>query len=83
MDKSHWLDRPRNVNLLRRTLVGVLALPLIAEALLTLHPHFAIESVFAFYAWYGLMACVLMIVVAKTLAILLKRPDSYYDERDD
>ena len=46
-----------------------------------LHPHFAIESVFGFNAWFGFLACAAMIVVAKALALLLKRPDTYYDER--
>jgi hypothetical protein len=83
MEKTHWLDQPRNVKLLWRLFLGVLALTVMVEALISLHPHFAIESVFGFYAWFGLVACALMIVVAKTLALLLRRPDTYYDERDD
>jgi hypothetical protein len=51
-----------------------------------LHPHFEIESWFAFAAWYGFGTCILMIVVAKGLALVLKRRDSYYadhERRDD
>jgi len=86
MDKTHWLDRPRNVKLLWRLFLGVLVLTVMVEALISLHPHFAIESVFGFYAWYGLIACAVMIIVAKALGLVLKRPDTYYkdcSERDD
>lgn len=78
-DKS-WLDEPRNVKRLWRGFIGVLALTVAAELVVALHPHFAIESIFAFHAWFGFLACVAMIVGAKALALLLKRPDTHYDE---
>ncbi len=80
---GHWLDDPRHVQLLWRLFLGVLALTVLAEAVVVLHPHFAVEAVFAFHAWFGLVACVAMIVVAKGLALWLKRPDSYYEDRAD
>ena len=61
----------------------VLALTVIAEFVIALHPHFGIESLFGFNAWFGFLACAAMILVAKGLALLLKRPDTYYRERDD
>jgi hypothetical protein len=79
--RSHWLDQPRNVKRLWRGFLGVLALTVLAQLVVHLHPHFAVESVFGFYAWFGFLACAAMIVVAKALALLLKRPDSYYDDR--
>jgi hypothetical protein len=82
-DKPHWLDEPRNVKRLWRGFLVVLALTVLAELLVHLHPHFEIESVFGFHAWFGFMACAAMIVVAKALALVLKRPDTYYGKRDD
>ena len=79
----HWLDQPRNIKRLWRGFLVVLALTVLAEAVVQLHPHFEIESVFGFSAWFGLGACAAMIVVAKALALLLKRPDTYYGKRDD
>ncbi|HRK56452.1 MAG TPA: hypothetical protein PLQ67_02890 [Burkholderiaceae bacterium] len=58
-----------------------LAASVVAEPWVSLHPHFAIESVFAFYALFGLASCVLMVVVAKAVGLLLARPDTYYDEQ--
>lgn len=83
MDKRHWLDDPRHVKLLWRMFLGVLVLIVAIGALLPLHPHFGIESVFGFYAWFGFIACAVMIAVAKGLGLLLKRPDIYYQEHDD
>ncbi len=83
-DKNlHWLDQPRNVRRLWRGFLAVLALTVAAELLVTLHPHFAVESLFGFNAWFGFLACAAMIGVAKLLALLLKRPDTYYRGGDD
>jgi len=79
--RPHWLDQPRNVKRLWRGFLGVLSLTVLAQLMVQLHPHFAVESVFGFYAWFGFFACAAMIIVAKALALLLKRPDSYYDDR--
>ncbi|MDP1900381.1 MAG: hypothetical protein Q8K96_07995 [Rubrivivax sp.] len=82
-DKPHWLDEPRNVKRLWRGFLVVLALTVLAEFVVHLHPYFEIESVFGFSAWFGFMACAAMIGVAKALALVLKRPDTYYGKRDD
>ena len=81
--QSHWLDEPRNVRLLWRGFLVVLVLTVLAEFAVHLHPVFEVESVFGFNAWFGLLGCVVMIFGAKALALVLKRPDTYYDERDD
>ncbi len=82
-DKSHWLDQPRNVQLLWRGFLLVLALTVLAELVVQLHPSFEIESVFGFSAWFGFGVCVAMIALAKALALILKRPDNFYRRHDD
>ena len=82
-EKSNWLDQPRNVQRLWRGFLLVLALTVLAELVVRLHPHFEIESVFGFNAWFGFGVCVAMIVLAKGLALVLKRPDTYYRRHDD
>jgi hypothetical protein len=85
MKYEHWLDNPLNVRKLWRGFLVVLALTVIAGAFVDLHPHFEIERWFGFNAAYGFITCLLMIVGAKALALVLKKPDTYYvkDERDD
>jgi len=83
MTGRSWLDEPRNVRLLWRGFIGALVLTVLAELAVALHPHFGIDSLFAFHAWFGFLACVAMIVAATGLALLLKRPDTYYDAGRD
>ncbi len=77
--RPHWLDDPHHVRLLYRAFIAVLAVTVLAELAVHLHPHFEVESIFAFNAWFGFGACAAMIAVAKGLALLLKRPDTYYE----
>ena len=81
--QKHWLDEPRYVKRLWCGFLAVLALTVLAEFVVVLHPNFAVESVFGFNAWFGFLACVAMIVVARLLAVFLKRPDTYYAGDDD
>jgi hypothetical protein len=80
---AHWLDEPRNVRRLWRGFLAVLVATVLAEFAVALHPAFAIESVFGFNAAYGFLACAAMIVGAKLLGRLLKRPDTYYESDDE
>lgn len=81
--KSHWLDDPVNVKRLWRGFLAVLALTVLAGLAVDLHPHFDVEALHTFHAWFGFVACAGMIVIAKLLGFLLKRPDRYYEADDD
>lgn len=78
-----WLEKPATIRLLWRGFIAVLALTVLAEFAVELHPHFAIERVFGFGAWYGFLACAALIVVAKAIGYFVKRPDTYYEDADD
>ena len=77
--ERHWLVRPQTVRLLRRVLYTVLALSVGAELLIAEHALFAIGGSFAFNAWFGFAACIVLILAAKGLGISIKRADTYYD----
>jgi hypothetical protein len=81
MNDDHWLTRPSTIKLLWIVFVVVLALTVIAGVWLTEEPHFEIERLFAYNAAYGFVVCAAMILVAKVLGVLLKRRDTYYEER--
>jgi hypothetical protein len=77
--QDHWLARPDTIRLLWRVFAAVLAVTVLAELFVTHEPHFSVEGVFGFGAWYGFLACAGLILFAKALGAFLKRPDTYYD----
>ncbi|MBX9592417.1 MAG: hypothetical protein K2X43_24280 [Hyphomonadaceae bacterium] len=76
---DHWLARPATIRLLWVVFVAVLAALVALDLVVTHHPHFSLEGSFGFGAWFGFLSCVVLIVFAKALGALLKRPDTYYD----
>jgi hypothetical protein len=80
---EHWLVRPATIKRLWIVFGAVLAATVLAELVFPHQPHFTVERVFGFYALYGFAACVAMILAARALGALLKRPESYYEGGDD
>ena len=78
--EKHWLVRPKTITLLWRVFIAILVATVIAELAVQLHPHFGFDGWFGFHAWYGFLACAAMIVFAKGLGLLIKRPDRYYGD---
>jgi len=81
--RKHWLVRPETIRLLWLVFAGILMLNVVAGFFVHQHDHFGIEATFGFYAWYGFITCVGMVVLAKLLGIFLKRPDDYYQRTED
>jgi hypothetical protein len=78
-EPEHWLVRPTTIKLLWGAFLIVLASLVALDLVVTHHTRFDFEGTFAFAAWFGFFACVALIVLAKALGALLKRPDDYYD----
>ena len=78
-EKAYWLDDPANVDRLVRGFYAVCALLLLLDLFIPKHGGFATEHVFGFYAFFGFVACVTLVLVAKQLRRVLKRPEDYYD----
>ena len=78
--RKHWLLRTANIRRLWLGFAVLLTLLVLADLLLHGHPVFAIDGTFGFYSWYGLLTCAAMVLFAKLLGLLLKRPDTFYDD---
>ena len=79
-EKKHIVDNPKTVQRVLYGLVGSLVLLLALEPFIHKHPYFAWEKWFGFYAIFGFVACVLLVLVAKyVLRPLVKREEDYYD----
>ena len=75
-----WLERPGSVNKIVIALCVVCALLFIADAFYKKKTHFDFENWFGFYALYGLVMCVALVLAAKVMRIFLMRDEDYYDD---
>jgi hypothetical protein len=78
----HWLVRPATVRWLWRVFGLVLGLTVAVHFYVRVHGYFHVDGWFGFSALFGFLACVAMVVLAKLLGVLVKRPESYYQDRD-
>jgi len=78
--KQHWLYLPATRRKLWIAGISILVLAVIAEFFIHLHAYFSIVKFVGFYAVYGFMSCVILIVIARLLGLLLKRKEDYYDK---
>lgn len=76
---DHWLVRPTTIRRLWIVSGVVLAVTVLLDLVVEHHPHFGIDGTFGFGAWFGFAACVAMVLFAKLVGMVLKRPDTYYD----
>ena len=77
---DHWLVRPATIRKLCIGFAILLALLAAADFLVHKHDYVGPDGWFGFYWVYGFGACVAMVVFAKVLGVLIKRPDSYYGD---
>lgn len=80
-ERVHWLYRPGSRRVLWTVFAVLLALTLLAELLVHLHPAFGFDAWFGFNAVYGFLTCVAMVLLARALGWLVKRGDDYYTRR--
>ena len=79
-DGEHWLTRPATI---RRLWIGasvVLAVTVLLQLVIKVKGYFGVDGWFGFGAVFGFLCCVAMVLVAKGLGVLLKRPEDYYDD---
>ena len=84
-EQSDWLDNPRNVSIIVRTVVVVCALLLIVDLLFVSkvwdkHAHFKFENWVGFFPVVGFVSYCTIVLTAKFLRKVLKRPEDYYDD---
>lgn len=79
-EKKYLFDNPGNVKLLFVSFYLSLLILLVIDFFIYKHPHFPWEKWPGFYATYGFVACVVLVVAAKyILRPLVKRREDYYD----
>ena len=77
---ASWFERPQNIRGLIIALCVACALVVLAELFYeNPHPHFDLETSFAFQAWFGFAAFVAVVFLGRLLRLIVRRPEDYYD----
>ncbi len=74
------LDKPGNVKLILRIFYAICTGLLLADFLYNRHAIHPWEGLWGFYALFGFVACVALVLAAKEMRRVLMRRDTYYDE---
>lgn len=82
-ENKRWLLRKENIRTLWIIYFAILIVTVVAGFFVHQHESFGIEDSFGFFAWYGFITCVSMVIFAKLLGFILKRPENYYDDNVD
>lgn len=78
--KEYLFDKPANVKRLLWTLYSCLIGLILIDLFIAKHPYFPWEEYPSFYAAYGFVSCVLLVLAAKyILRKMVKRREDYYD----
>ena len=78
--KTHFFDKPANVKRLLSGFYAVCILLVLADFIVHRHTSMEWEKIPAFYAIYGFVACVVLVVIAKKMRSVIMRKENYYDE---
>jgi hypothetical protein len=81
-DDRRGLDEPRKVTRIVYGLAALCTVALIADFFYTKHPYFDIERWPGFYALYGFVVSLTLVLTAKQLRKLLRRNEDYYEPAD-
>ena len=81
-EKIYLFDKPSNVRRLLWALVTICGLLFVADLIYHRHIVHPWEELWGFYAIYGFVACVVLVLVAKQMRKLLMRGPDYYEHDD-
>jgi hypothetical protein len=80
--KRYLFDNKRNVKIVIWGLTAVCVLLFAADWVVHRHTENDLEKVFGFYALYGFVACVLLVLLAAEMRKLVMRDENYYGDAD-
>ncbi len=78
-DTKHFFDNPANVQRVLYLLYFCCAILFVLDFIIHRHMLHAWEELLGFYAIYGFIGCVVLVLVAKWMRTFLMRDEDYYD----
>lgn len=70
--------RPQTRRSLWLLFAAALLLSLLADFFIHPKAHFGIDGSFGFFAWFGFLACLVLIVLGKIVGVFVRREADYY-----
>lgn len=80
---ASFFDKPSNVKIILNVFYALCVILVALDFVVHRHIYLDFEEIPAFYAIYGFIACVVLVVLAKLMRLVLMRGEHYYDERLD
>lgn len=77
-DKTYFFDKKENIQKVLRIFYIICAGLVLAELVIHRHVLHSWEHLFGFYALYGFVACVLLVLLATQMRKLIMRKEDYY-----
>ena len=74
--KTGWFDKPEHFRLFLRLFFAALGMLLIADLFIDKHAEFPWEETPCFFAAYGYISCVVLVLVAKVLRRLIRKDET-------
>jgi hypothetical protein len=81
--KRYLFDNKRNVEIVIWGLTAVCVLLFGLDWIVHRHIYNDLENLFGFYAIYGFVACVLLVLLAAEMRKLVMRDENYYGDADE
>ena len=75
---QHWILKKENIKKLWVCSIVLLVSLILVQLIFPIKGHFEVESWIGFGAWFGFIACILMILFSKILGLVVKKPEDYY-----
>lgn len=75
-----FFDKPENISKMLKVFYLICGLLVVADFIVHRHIYHDWEKIPAFYAIYGFLGCVILVLIAKQMRKVLMRGESYYDE---
>ena len=77
---QHWILKKENIKKLWVCSIVLLVFLVLVQLIFPIKGHFEVESWIGFGAWFGFIACILMILFSKILGLVVKKPENYYEK---
>ena len=79
-EKKYFFDKPENIKKVLRIFYSLCAGLLAIDLFYHRHILHSWENLWGFYAIFGFIGCVILVLVAREMRKLLMRDEDYYDD---